>query len=315
MSNELLIFTHNDLDAMGCMLNIEFKWPTVEKKYFYTNYQNIDQIVDSIIAHAEVHGNTHLLITDVSFADNKSALTRCYDYFDHVTHIDHHLYPEGFWDCYPKMKVVWDKTKCATLLCNEYFGNVGLNSNLDKLSQLIDIYDIWQTNHPAFKNTMDLNEYFWKHDIYDLCQAIVKNDFKLPPNYLETVQHIQNEYNTAIAGYEENKLIQRNGPITICFINDWFNQVLVSEMEKGQDFVIGINAYGIVRVRIRAEADYSVQEKNKLRLLLTGTENIGHMNAFTFKRGKEMTSFDDLIEEAKFTVNHIVDIMLENNGG
>lgn len=45
---ELIVFTHSDLDAIGCMLNIEHKLPTVKKKYFHTNYSNIPERVYEI---------------------------------------------------------------------------------------------------------------------------------------------------------------------------------------------------------------------------------------------------------------------------
>ena len=35
---ELVVMTHHDLDALGCMLNIEYKMPGIPKKYFHTNY-------------------------------------------------------------------------------------------------------------------------------------------------------------------------------------------------------------------------------------------------------------------------------------
>ncbi len=29
---DLIVFTHNDVDAAGCRLNIDFKWPDLNKK-------------------------------------------------------------------------------------------------------------------------------------------------------------------------------------------------------------------------------------------------------------------------------------------
>jgi len=303
---ELIVFGHNDLDMLGCMLNIEYKFPTVKKKYFYTNYANINQIVDDIISHMKANGNKHILIVDVSFGDNKEALSRLYE-IGKITHIDHHLYPDGFWDDFPEMKVKWDKTKCATLLCNEYFGNTGQNSNLDKLSKLIDVYDIWQDQHPAFDFTQGLNEYFWKHDIYELTQAIVQNNFKLPDDFTEVVDGINQDINMAISSYEERKLIYRSDNITLAFINDWFNQVMIPDMRNGQDFVIGINSYGIIRVRVRQQSVYTDFQLNKLRKALTGTETTGHMHAFTY-RMKGTCDFTNLMKHAEFIVEKINEI-------
>ena len=38
MPDELIVLLHNDLDAIGAYINIEYKFPTLKKKYFYTNY-------------------------------------------------------------------------------------------------------------------------------------------------------------------------------------------------------------------------------------------------------------------------------------
>lgn len=303
MSDELLVFTHNDLDAIGCMLNLEFKFPNVKKKYFHTNYANIVDLTDQILEHQKQNGNTHLVMPDVSFSDNKESLRRLYNAFPHITHIDHHLYPEGFWDEFPNMKVVWDKSKCATKLCNEYFGNKGQNSNLDKLSTIIDVYDLWQVKHPAFDFAQDLNEYFWKYDIATLCKDIVEADYNLPSNFASVVNSIHEACEEAIRGYKQRKLIYKSGEITIAFVHEWFNQILIREMKEGQNFVIGANQYGIIKVRISENAPYTDAQKTKLREILTGNPDIGHMNAFTYK--VKNVSFENIIQEIQHVVKAI----------
>lgn len=305
MTEELIVFTHNDLDAAGCMLNIEYKWPNIDKVYFHTNYSNIPQIVSEIEAHIKKNGNKHILIVDVSFSDHKDSLEKLYN-LGKCTHIDHHMYPDGFWDEFPDMKVVWDKEKCATLLVNEYLGNTGKNSNLDKLSKIIDIYDIWQVKHPAFDFSQDLNDYFWKAGIENFVESIKENDWKLPDDFAEEVAHIRRESDMAIQSYEERKLIHRASDITLAFVNGWFNQVLIPEMRNGQNFVIGINSHGIVRVRINQDSPYTDEQKNSLRFALIGAEDHGHMNAFTYK--VDNPKFENLIKEAEKVVEKI-DIM------
>lgn len=292
---ELIVFTHNDLDALGCMLNIEYKWPDVRKKYYHTNYANIDEIVDEILLYQARNGNTHLLIPDVSFSDNKPALTELYKAFDHVTHIDHHMYPDGFWDDYPNMKVVHDKSKSATLLCNEYFGNKGQNENLDKLSYIIDIYDLWQVKSPHFNVAQDMNEYFWRTEKVDLLYPIIDNGWKLPKNYTEVVQQLHSEFDGAIASYEKRNLIHRSGDVTVAFVQDYFNQILIREMNNGQNFVIGVNPYGITKIRVNQDSPYTDDQLNALRFALTGSHNYGHLHAFTYK--VEAQGFEAIMAE------------------
>lgn len=306
--NELIVFTHNDLDALGCMLNIEYKFPDVKKKYFHTNYANIDERVEEIADYINQNNDgspVHILIPDVSFSDSKEALRVLYS-LGKCTHIDHHLYPEGFWDEFPNMKVVWDKTKCATKLCNEYLGNKGQNKNLDKLTFIIDVYDLWQTKSPAFKIAQDFNEYFWQNNIGTLCNTFVQNNYELPHDYMQVVEKMHKAFNTALVDYEKRKLIYRGGDITIAFVNDYFNQILIKEMDQGQNFVVGINSYGIVRVRIKEEAPYTNDRKDNMRLILTGTKDIGHNNAFTWKI-KDTPTFDRIMEEIQLVVKTIHD--------
>lgn len=300
---EIVVFSHNDVDAIVSMLNIEFKFPDIKKKYFHTNYANIDVRVEEIKDYVKENSIEHILIPDVSFSDNKEALGVLYS-LGKCTHLDHHLYPEGFWDVFPEMRVVWDKSKCAAKICNEYFDNKGKNKNLDKLTFICDVYDLWQTKSPAFKIAQDFNEYFWQNNIGTLCNTFVQNNYELPHDYMQVVDKQHALFKAALIDYEKRKLIYRGGEITIAFVNDYFNQILIKEMEQGQNFVVGVNSYGIVRVRIREEALYTPEQKDQMRLRLTGTKDIGHNNAFTWKI-KEVPSFHRIMEEIQLVVKTI----------
>lgn len=304
---ELLVFTHNDLDAIGFALNVEFAMPNIPKKYFYTNYANITKITDDIISYQKEHGNTHLLIGDVSFSTSPEDLTRLYNLGLNTTLIDHHLYPDGFFEAYPNLKVKHEIGKCATLLANEYFKNTGKNPHLDKLSKLIDVYDIWQVGHPAFPIAQDMNEYFWKHDLEFLRDKFIECDYNLPSDYTGVVAKIHADYEAALEDYKARKLIHRFGDITVCFVNEWFNQILIEEMKNSQNFVIGISSFGITRVRINKDADFDKAKSDKLRIALTGTSNTGHEKAFTYKVDKS-PSFERLTEEAQKIVTQISEI-------
>ena len=309
--NELIVFTHNDADALGCVLNIEHKFPNVEKKYFYTNYANIDEIVDQIIEFKNQSNSQHIIIADVSFSDNKSSLAKLYDVFKSCTHIDHHMYPDGFWDDFPNMKVFWDKSRSATQICHDVFGNDV--DQLTKLSKLIDVYDLWQEKHEMFNISQDLNEYFWHRvrvgnnpvSIESLAKEIVARDFKLPEDFIRTVRMIKEKYTAAIENYEERGLIKRAGEITICFIDDYFNQVLLKELAQGKNFVIGANSYGIIRIRVNRECPYTEEQLNKVRFDLTGNAEYGHLHAFTY-RINGAASFEKLVEEVK-KITQVID--------
>ena len=296
MSEELIIFTHNDLDMMGCMLNINHAL-NVKKKYFYTNYVNIPEIVGNIEAHILANQNTHMIITDVSFSDNKDYLKQLYDTGINITYIDHHLYPDNFFDAFPNMSVHWDDTKSATMLCYEFFRND--NPNLLKLSTLIDVYDLWQVDSPYFDISQLLNAYYWNYDVVELANSIKELDYNLPPDFASVTNEIKDKWDTAIQQYESSGRLLRAEGITFAFIDgEFFNPVLINEMRNGQDAVIGIADTGIVRVRINKDADITNEKKDEIRNALTGTKDIGHMNAFTYKMEHAVNS-DTKINEAK----------------
>ncbi len=306
--NELIVFLHTDLDAAGCMLNIEFKYPTVEKKYFFTNYADIESKVNDISIYIKEHGNKHILCADVSFSDSPESL-KLLTTLGHVSVIDHHIYCAGFWDEFTdSVNLIWDKNKSATLLCNEHLGNTGLNENLDKLTYLIDIYDIWQDQHVAFPLAQDLNEYFWQYSVTAFVDAVIVNGYKLPNDYLLKTAEIRAKLAQEMQDYENRKLIHRFGDITCAFVDSCFNQILIKEHQKGQNFVIGISSYGIIKVRINQKQPYSNEVLNKIRYALSGIKEFGHLHAFTYKI---KSSYDKLMQETQRIVETITKLKEE----
>lgn len=302
MQDELIVFSHSDLDMAGSVLNIEYKMPNIKKKYFYTNYADIDKQVHDIEEYVKQHGNTHCLMTDISWSTSPKALHKMCQIFEKITLIDHHLYPDGFFDAYPKLKVNWDKSKSATLLTNEYFKND--NKDLRELSELIDVYDIWQVKHPDFYKAQDLNDFFWEIGKEKFINDCINSGFKLPYYYDSVVNELKNKYNAAIEKFENRKLIHRTEKITLAFVDEWFNQILIKEMKNGKDFVINATTFGIFKVRISEFADVSSEQKDLLRIALCGTKDIGHQNAFSYKM-KDSVSFENIMKELKFITEQI----------
>ena len=83
-------------------------------------------------------------------------------------------------------------------------------------------------------------------------------------------------------------------------------------MKTGKDFVINATSFGIMKIRINQRANITSEMKNKLRLELTGTEDIGHENCFTYKM-KNAISFENIMNEMKYIVNHINSICYKEN--
>ena len=310
MKNELIVFTHNDLDMAGSVLCIENKTPNVLKKYFFTNYGDITKQVNDIEDHVKQHGNTHCLMTDISWSTNPEDLHRICDLFDKITLIDHHLYPEGFFDNYPKLKVHHDSLKSGALLTYEY---LNLNDeNLKNIIYLINSYDLWEDDNLDFNKAQDLNRFFWEVGKDKFITDIIKSNNNLPYYYNSTNDSIRDRFTEAIEKFEKRKLIHRTDKITIAFVDEWFNEILIKDMADGKDFVINVTTYGIFKIRINKKANITEKQKNELRFKITGNTNIGHMNAFPFKMNGTI-SFDSIMSEIKRIINIINETCYKGN--
>lgn len=309
MENELIVFTHNDLDMAGTILCIENKIPNIQKKYFYTNYGDITKQVDDIEEYVKRNGNTHCLMTDISWSTNPYDLYRLCKLFKKITLIDHHLYPEGFFDNYPNLKIYHDSSKSASLLTYEYF-NLN-NINLKNIIDLIDIYDLWKDDNINFTEAQDLNRFFQEIGKEQFINDILKNN-NLPYYYDSIVNSIKDKFIKSIEKFEKRKLIHRTDKITIAFVDEWFNEILIKDMAEGKDFVINVTTYGIFKIRINKKANITEEQKKSLRFKISGNTDIGHMNAFPFKMSLPI-SFENIISEIKRVINIIEETCYKGN--
>lgn len=309
MNNELIVFLHNDLDAALSELNFTFAAPTVRKKCFYTNYGNMKEKINDIENYINTHRNNKILIMDVSFSNNKEQLDRLYNMFEQITLIDHHQYPDDFWKDYPKIVLHYDKSKCAAKLSHEFFKNVGKNKNLDLLTKITDIYDLWQDENELFDTAQNLNNFFWNVGMDNFISESIKNNYGLPQYYVETVKQINEKIKNGVEKLEQKKLIHRFGKVTVVFSDDFFNDVLVKEHRKGQDVVINAMSYGIIKIRISKNAPFTDEMLDNLSKITSGVETTGHKLAWTYKINQ--TSFTNIMEEIQRVVKETYRICYE----
>lgn len=309
MNNELIVFLHNDLDAALSQLNFEFAAPSVRKKHFYTNYGNMKERINDIENYINTHRNDKILIMDVSFSNNKDQLDRLYNMFEQITLIDHHQYPEDFWLDYPKLKLHYDKSKCAALLSHEFFKNAGKNSNLDLLTKITDIYDLWQDEHEQFDTAQNLNNFFWNVGMDNFVSESIRSNYGLPHYYSDTVKQINDKIKDGVAKLEQRNLIHRFGKCTVVFSDDFFNDVLVREHRNGQHVVINAMSYGIIKVRISKTAPFSDEMLEELSRVTSGVDTTGHKLAWTYKINS--TSFENIMAEIQRIVKETYRICYE----
>jgi len=309
--NELVVFTHNDLDCFGCLMNIEQALPNTTKTVFHTNYANIDEQVKLICDLLDSTRPKEMIICDVSFSDNKLSLVELSGCArlngTKITFIDHHLYPDGFFDEFD-FTLVYSKSVSASALCSLFFGNK--HETLSKLTYLIDVYDIWRDELKEFSTSQSINKYFWyKIRTENLTVTELMNEFKnrkwrLPLDFLRVLKTVDETNNLKIKEFNARGLIKRAGNKCLCFVDECFNEIMIEEMQTGKDIVVGVTSFGIVRIRFKKTSNYTDEFKNELRLKLTGTETIGHMNAFTYKMSYPV-NFNTVMQHAQLVMENI----------
>lgn len=288
-------FTHNDLDALGCMLNLHAAHPNTHIHTFHTNYRNIVDVVEECINFCQKYTPEFLLISDVSFSQERILLQEILNKVScDVIYLDHHVYPDNFFDGL-NMTYVHDVERSATQITHDYF-NVN-HPTVNAITKIIDVYDLWQRKHVLFEKAIELNEYFWTVDRTWMYDTMINNDYKLPGDYMSSVNVNNQLANDAITKYYEKNLIHTNGETTIVFADEYFNKILLQEFNKGIKFVIIANSYGIIRIRFNQYSDISKDTKEAMKQAIIGDSNTGHLNAFTFKL--EQNSFANLMDEIK----------------
>lgn len=291
----MLVFLHNDLDAVGCEIVISSVFNP--KQYFYTDYNDFEIKANQIIEYAKNNNESELLIADLSFSERPQTLELLSKHFKSILHIDHHSYPEGFFENL-KMentykKIINDKF-CASKLCYDFFIN-NKNDYLDNLINVIDAYDCWKTDSPLFDRGQNLNKYFWELGYENFLNF--KNG--IPENYKTVVEELIKKEHETIEKIKSNNLIfkARLMPITFILTFECFNPIMLEEFKNDVVFFIGI-VDKKVRVRINKNSCINNYEIEKIRYELADKVT-GHPCAFSYK-------FDgNIIDEVKRITNII----------
>lgn len=309
---KIAILNHNDLDALGCVLNINNKFPNVKKKYFYTNYIDLEEKVNDVIKYCHFNKPDLLLITDISFSNNKKELKKLSELKKYcpIIFIDHHVYSKDFFDDIDILKY-HDINKSSTKIIENIF-NIN-NKNLKKLTTLIDIYDTWKMKSPLFKISMGLDAYFRNNTkdktIDQFANILEKNNYILKDFKNFYINHLKNT-KEKIEDYKSRKLITKITPkFTVAFTDDSFNEILYDEFMNGTEFVLIVNSYGILRYRFNAFGNLSDKQKKEIKLKLIGNLNIGHLNAFSDKL-KE-SNFDKIMKKVEDVYKIVIPYLIK----
>ena len=270
----MILFTHNDLDAVGCEMCVRSQ-PFRITKVFHTDYGDFSDKVNQILS----EDDTELFIADLSFSDHKSDLLRLCAKFKTVVHADHHAYAFDFFDDMPKnYRGFIDKSVCACKTCYKILRLD--NKFLSNLITVIDVYDCWRTDSSMFDKSQNLNEYF-KYVGYDT--FLNKFSEGIPDDYGAVVNSILKKQQEQIQKLKDDgKVIRCNHgeKITFVFDHDLFNPIMIQEMKEGQNYVVGISN-SIIKVRLKDCLDTKYTRKCLCENIVG--KLIGHPLAFTYK--------------------------------
>lgn len=313
--------THNDLDALGCTLVLRSKLKARGEELCClqrTNYKDLKKKIKALLKNfwhvnklhfkkneIESIPEINLYVMDVSFSQHKDNLKELCQYFTHVTFIDHHMYPEGFFEdiCkeFDNLTVNVKQDRCATVLTYEE-GKLDFNDvqkspfTLEHLVSLINDYDMWKTESIGFDSAFWLNEYF-KNELenfefpeivksfeeLDLTERLKVKGWTL--NYYDSVEQylMLRTKDTAEKIIANDKLYHVENDVTFLSTFDCFQHFVYTEMLKDQTIVTGTDAENTrVKVRIKPNV-YTSESLNEFRKALTGFENFGHPLAFSYQ--------------------------------
>ena len=150
------IFTHNDLDGIGCGIlgKLAFKNVDIE----YCDYNNIDEKVENFIDNAEFVNYRHIFITDISISEklaDKITNLETHELKDgsqlaeHFSLIDHHPTATNLNKYYwCTVLVTGEEGKCSgTSLFYKYIDDDELQKdNIIEFVETVRRYDTWEWN-------------------------------------------------------------------------------------------------------------------------------------------------------------------------
>jgi len=292
-------FNHYDLDAAGCAIMISNAFDVVAR---YD--QNYDKIPARIIEAVENRGDVDtLVITDVMLEESDLQYAR--DNFKRVVYIDHHQESKRFGAIKdPNFFFVFDEHKCATRLCYETFrlGNKGCSLHL--MSNMIDAYDLWQVDLPAFGASVKLNDLMWHIGLNEFIKYFSDGIRNVTDEHQKYISIVTNERNTALdeaVVYEiesGSKIVMLDSASAINFVPMHFDGDMF--------YILYSDRNGFPRVSGRVSRESDLDIKFPATILSAG----GHKKAagINFKGAHTFNSITEFIEE------NIDPLMRESNG-
>jgi len=183
---KVIHFNHYDLDAAGCSVIINKVFNVV--KSYNQGYGKVDEKMELCITEKPDDVDT-IIITDLKMGDE--ALLKAIKTFKNVVYIDHHLDSEHFSKYASKnFFYVYDHKKSATQLCYRIFIETKESDSKEMalFAELVNNYDLWQTDEKGFKHGVLLNDLFWEIGLKNFREFFKNGMRKLNDSYMGIVK-------------------------------------------------------------------------------------------------------------------------------
>jgi len=228
---KILNFSHADLDGFGCQLSINEKFnpigkpKTAEINFKNMGYGKIPEMLDKI---EDLNYYDAFIITDLNFIEEHQEklyeTLKKHNFKGKFIYIDHHLYNDTTF--LEKIKnefnasIFIDIEKSASLKTFELFIkeiDTEPRKNLQKLIEMIDIYDLWQKDNPKFKIANLLNDLFWDAFNFDFTEKMISQNYKLTDSQKNLMKGYIKKVENTFKEFQEKGIILNKGKFLISF--------------------------------------------------------------------------------------------------
>ena len=275
--------THNDGDALGCMVIFEMTFKP--ERYFVTHYGDLVKQVQDIIAYADNHDIQRLCIADVSFAGRRDLLIKLSERFD-IKFIDHHLYPEGFFEGIegPKFTLFHDTNRAACRILYDMRRKLCPATAISA----IDSFDTYDTQQSNFLLGLVFNSYVRMrcHNDASLMLDLAHEVIEANQDLYKVLGFFNDRYVTSFNSFRNDAFAKgvyvkanKGCNISISLVEEYFSMFVYTELSRDADVVLGVTKHNIL-VRIKQGAFSTKDVLAAKRYLVPENPTIGHLLAW-----------------------------------
>ncbi len=301
--NEYMLLSHTDLDGAGCHLVLSDK---VEFDIVYhTSYNEISTHIGYIDGDITVHTKA-VFITDLSFSlEDLIELVKLTKRHPHVkfVYIDHHEYNDDRFPIFSKMgkldnlSVIHEIGTSATKLCLRVFNPT--NSDLIKLVDYIDAYDIFREHDKDFQAGWFLNTIFWEFKMSGFKFGLFSENYKIPKAFKNAYMGIIEEKNVYFKDLESKNLLMKDIDASVFIgFSDRFKSWFQMDYPEYKVHILPYLSKNNISIRISSDVPNEcagMMKENMIEFVSSLPEYIsggGHKHAFGLTI--EKTHNDDL---------------------